>query len=121
MPSFYIFGLNIVISPNLTFFEENLYYTIFFVLFSYQLMTASGLRWSRPTLTPKDRISLFYIMIIDQLYYYVLNITAIRCIHSKIYGIFEMLFYDELSFRHYLQHYPGTTRTTEIQYLWLHR
>ena len=27
-------------------------------------------------------------------------------------------FYDELSFRHCLQHYSGTTKTTEIQ-LWL--
>ena len=28
----------------------------------------------------------------------------------------EILFYEELSFQHYLQHYSGTTRTTHSRY-----
>ena len=33
----------------------------------------------------------------------------------------KMSFYEELSFRHYLQHYLGTTTTTEIQLCpWVH-
>ena len=60
------------------------------------------------------------------LYNYILNISVIHTYifkSSSIYGSScERSFYEGISFRHYLQHYSGIIRSTEIQfYLWVHR
>ncbi len=68
-------------------------------------------------------------MILSIILQQVLNISVIQCIHSKnslMYGSSwdRGHFMDKLCsmFRHSLEHYLGTTRTTDIQlWLWVHQ
>ncbi len=73
---------------------------------------------------------LIFVALCNDLIDYVLNIsvnTIMQCVHFKsslIYGSWwdRGCFMKKLSFQHYLQHYSGTTRTTEIQScLYVHR